>query len=946
MASPYEAMSDDELEAEIRRLEAQSSQPTVIPLPQTPGQRRDEVRDNARLDIARQGSARSDAQLDLSRQGESRAGRKEAFDYASSLRKEFNASQSVKDYQIVVRQFASALEAQPNPTGDQALITAYAKMLDPGSVVREQEFNVVAAGDSRLGQSVARLKREFGLDRSGLLRPEVRERVKREMLNLTSRYNDSYNQARKQYADLASRNGIDSVEVIGAHYGEPFYDQIDQAFPAKNAMQQDTVTPQRQQLASGDDETQSIPIPQAMQDRHVRYLQENKGRLDPEAYAQFRLSEDREFGFPAAGPEKIQGYRDFANEANRAWSQGGNVNLTIPPVDAAMTGQDKLNASLFNNEVGAAVFGAPIFAGGMDEVAGLARSVLNGTDYSVERDVANAMRQQLSDQYPKSTIAGALAGGLGAGAATARLAPRIAETLGRNVPRMIGFGGGAGAVQGGLESNNDRAAGAGLGLVAGAGGAALGAGLTPAGRRAMRIGPRLSQTDRAVSTAPASTIRANVQDAANFGLPYALADATPQTRALAGSAARFAPRIREMADTALTARKDETPERAMNAIRQQLAPPVDVAARQGELRRAGSTASSPDYEKTFNRAAPVSDEVASIVNTREGQQALEKAYQIAENEGYDPKAIGFDLDDQGEVILRNNPSFRTLDLVKRGLDDIVEKQRNPVTGNLDLTGQPGLRATDTLRKRLIAEMDRIEPGYAKARGAYQEYASQAEDLGRGYAAPPRNVLPRTVQQVTEGMKEPNLAEYRTGYATRLSDDVAKMDQGNPYKTIYGSPGSTTSQKKIKVDTLFPGNRMGRISELERDMENTYREVLGGSQTQPRRVADEQFANDGIARNALIDVATGAPGVATGMGAVRGLLRDASDRGKLGLLGPQKRAEEIGSVLLDTGNQRRILDYLDELSARQSAAQEADRKARLYGSLTGGLLGASFTPAIQ
>lgn len=192
---------------------------SVTPLPESVGKRREAARDD-------RGEVRDDTRLGVTLRGERRQGAQDGFDNAAKLRTEFQKLPQVVDYQTVIRQYASALKTQPNPTGDQALITAYAKMLDPGSVVREQEFNTVQAGDSTIGQVIAKLNKEFGADAAGLLRPEVRSRVKQEMQNLTSSYNQSYNQARTEYGKIAQGFGVSPDVVLGGHYGEPYYPQI------------------------------------------------------------------------------------------------------------------------------------------------------------------------------------------------------------------------------------------------------------------------------------------------------------------------------------------------------------------------------------------------------------------------------------------------------------------------------------------------------------------------------------------------------------------------------------------------------------------------------------------------------------------------------------------------------------------------------------------------
>lgn len=169
----------------------------------------------------------SQAQLGLSQQGQNINVNNQQVDNAAKLRSEFNTLPAVQQYQTVIRQYDTALKTEPTPTGDQSLITAYAKMLDPTSVVREAEFNTVAAGDSAIGQTVAKLKKELGMDNAGLLRPEVRDRVRREMQNLVVSYNKTYDQAREEYQQFAGRAGVDPALVVGPHLGEPFHDNVE-----------------------------------------------------------------------------------------------------------------------------------------------------------------------------------------------------------------------------------------------------------------------------------------------------------------------------------------------------------------------------------------------------------------------------------------------------------------------------------------------------------------------------------------------------------------------------------------------------------------------------------------------------------------------------------------------------------------------------------------------
>lgn len=67
---------------------------------------------------------------------------KDTIERESALRKEFSGQQTIKDFQVVrdAYQNVTAAAAEPSAAGDLSLIFSFMKLLDPQSVVREQEF--------------------------------------------------------------------------------------------------------------------------------------------------------------------------------------------------------------------------------------------------------------------------------------------------------------------------------------------------------------------------------------------------------------------------------------------------------------------------------------------------------------------------------------------------------------------------------------------------------------------------------------------------------------------------------------------------------------------------------------------------------------------------------------------------------------------------------------
>lgn len=426
-------------------------------------------------------------------------------------------------------------------------------------------------------------------------------------------------------------------------------------------------------FASGGATEKSIAIPQQMQQEHAAFLQKNWGRIDPEAYAGFRATLDHKYGFEP----RPDAYRAIVPDLNKRAQQGGSpAGLDIPPVNARMDGIDQVNASLFNNSVGGLAFGVGDQLGLADEMAGGVRSLINGTDYDVEVARADAMKQAMGDAYGTENVIGNIGGAILTGGALAKAAPGLTGALTNTTGRAIGTGSAFGALTGAGETNDNRALGgmygAALGVLGGGAGAAAsplirGAMGTQAGQAISRGGraawnntagrvpglptvapaPIVPQMAKGEALLPAEVLEnaiPNLQDADRLGLPYALADADPKLRMLAGSVARRSADARQLGENTFEPRARGQADRLVKAI-DVLAPITDIKKRSGDLMKAGSTAAEPYYTRAYAQNALDDPVVQSILGTPSGQDAMKRAYRIAADERRDPTAMGFVLDE-------------------------------------------------------------------------------------------------------------------------------------------------------------------------------------------------------------------------------------------------------------------------------------------------------------
>lgn len=152
--------------------------------------------------------------------GDYRAGRdqqlkapQEAFTNEAKLRNEFEQQPAVKSFRVVVPMLESAKDAATRPTraADLNLVYAFAKLMDPDSVVRESE----TAGVVATASVADRLQAYIGqLNGQAMLNPDVRAKL---MAELDSRYKAleaSHAALSNQYADIAKAHGLEPGRVV------------------------------------------------------------------------------------------------------------------------------------------------------------------------------------------------------------------------------------------------------------------------------------------------------------------------------------------------------------------------------------------------------------------------------------------------------------------------------------------------------------------------------------------------------------------------------------------------------------------------------------------------------------------------------------------------------------------------------------------------------------
>lgn len=373
--------------------------------------------------------------------------------------------------------------------------------------------------------------------------------------------------------------------------------------------------------------------------------------------------------------------------------------------------------------------------------------------------------------------------------------------------------------------------------------------------------------------------------------PLTLADVGGENvRALAGNVTRQ-PESRAVGQQFLNQRDEGAAARLQQDIDKYVHGGDSMHKTTQAMLEARSAAARPAYEAAMDPAkvidSPRIREIISDPTVKQGIPAgleSQRLEALAAGEPYNP--VASIVDEAGSI--RGIPNMRTLDAVKRGMDSQIEEERDAITGRLSQRGT----MLNRVREQFVAELDHLNPDYAKARAIWGGYSSSLDAMRAGQAA--FRSSPEEIAAEIRGMTPANQEFYRLGVAdairerlmkTGLSGDEAKAILKNPWtrdqlKPIFRTPADFDSF----VDAV---GREGR-------MFATRQKVIGNSSTAERLAEDTSSENALSAGGAHLagQVATG-EWISAAKNAVR-MWRDRQDRA-----GNPKLNEQVAKILFQT-----------------------------------------------
>lgn len=653
----------------------------------------------------------------------------------------------------------------------------------------------------------------------------------------------------------------------------------------------------------------------------------------------------------ASEAEVIAMTKDYIAKAKPGEFKGAEYSVKEPKVETSLT-------ALASNPFGLG-----------DEAAGAGRALANAVvspfsdhadfdpvaAYKRGRDGERAVQEATRAEMPWVGAAAELAGNLGGTAANAV----------RGIPELVrqGLKVGAGT---GLLGGWGYGEGFGGSVAGGAVGATLGAGLGAALplaykaiERPIRAGIEFMRPQNGVGRELVS--RAMRQDmvrpseaaqriatAQENGVPLGLMDQGDNLRGLAAAVGRRPGASRTMIREAVIPRQMEQGERIRGAIDRDLGPIVNPVEQGDALIQQARTAAAPLYEKAYSNPGASSVDMADLAMRPSFRKALMNAANLAAEEGDNPMALGFQFDEAGDVLLTDVPSFKTMDYIKRGMDDVIEGYRDPTSGRLNLDGA-GRAANDTLRT-FIARVDKVNPDYAAARAAYAGPAREksALDLGRKAV----NASADEVARMTANLSPSEADQFALGHRASMAEGLdRKVDGANKVNALLGTP-----RKRQSLGQVYNGRgNLPRFTQTlgdEADAALTYQSVNGNSSTSERQLDDALISDQSMLEDVAGRAVRGAQGGFTGLAAEGvNFMRDIN---KFGAGASGQRARDEAAALLSN------TDPLAWQEAMRASLRNAalirmrkavdglglTRGATALGRTAGGITGYSLRPTEQ
>lgn len=433
-----------------------------------------------------------------------------------------------------------------------------------------------------------------------------------------------------------------------------------------------------------------------------------------------------------------------------------------------------------------------------------------------------------------------------------------------------------------------------------------------------------TQGPRAVPDA----ITAEVIRRAALQVPAVPADVSEQARRVTAWALQGNGPMSQRARGVLSARQAQQAERVRGHVADEIGAPVDPEAYIERVSRQAQDEARPLYEEAYAQPLNITPDMVRVSKTPAFQDALPVAQRNIRNDMRDPRAMGFIVDDAGEVI--RGP---VNDISTEGMDQVIRAMRDngraaadlhPITGRvINNTNSLHINRRAGDLRDMLAEQN---PAYREATERYADHMGIRDGFERG-----QDIASLTGPEIAAQMRQmpqPNAREaWMTGGATELAD-VATQAGLKPAANVAqrvrqavglsGAGGNAALGDQAKVQAIEamagrPGMVRGLDSRLEAE-DQAFRTFQAAA---PEAVRGSPFEREDVGNLA---VAAGKASRGDLLGAITSALLQGNPRGTLRF---REDVRERIAELMTATEPRSVAEAMQAIS-RRAEADEAFR----------------------
>ncbi|WP_375272858.1 hypothetical protein [Sphingomonas sp.] len=342
-----------------------------------------------------------------------------------------------------------------------------------------------------------------------------------------------------------------------------------------------------------------------------------------------------------------------------------------------------------------------------------------------------------------------------------------------------------------------------------------------------------------------------------MGVPAMPADVTEQGRRITGWALQGNGPMATRARNSLMQRQAQQGQRIRSAIVDELGPAVDPIQEAEAITQRARTAADGDYRQAYAQGSPmvITPELREIMGRPAFQRAVPQARENILNRGGDPQAMGFEVLPNGEVTLRQQPTFEAFDQVVRTLNKGIK--RSEMTGRPILDNESG--AINDVMMDLDGYLKQSNGAYADAKGNFADEMAIKDAMKRGADVSSLTgpeiesqlrTMPQHAQEAWMAGARSQLAADATQAGLKPTANVAQRTRqslGLSGAGGYAAPGDPGKLQAIETMSGRPGvtNRLDDRLEAEDQAFKTFHEGFGNSKTQPRQAMDEALSGEAL-----------------------------------------------------------------------------------------------------